>query len=249
MFKAFMNESGIENNAACVIGGVVGRKEECDWAQQRWENALKSAHLKEFHSAEFWNRTDGRLHGDYRHLSISDADALARLLTGIVSERPLFPVAVALPTALFKSLSIDERRWLTTNKRFAKDWGSQGSPENPYFLVFQTILQQASKLTPVGETIHFTFDRQDNFAERARRLYSETIALKNESTAKLGQEIVFSPKDTAVLLQAADFVAYLSRWYAEDSQSMVPVALECFTRFAEPQDSSVFLVTPESVAL
>lgn len=111
MLKAFMDESGIGNNLACVIGGLVGRKEECDLTQERWENALRNASIGEFHSVEFWNRTGGRLHGDYKHLTIADADNLSRLLTEIVSQRPLMPVAVALPLILFKSLSVDERRW------------------------------------------------------------------------------------------------------------------------------------------
>lgn len=247
MFKAFLDESGMEGNVATVIGGVVGRTEECDLAASCWNDALSVASIKEFHSIEFWNRTNGRMHGQYAHLSIADADLLARRLMEIVCTLPMRPIAVVLSVKAFMSLTEDERRWLTTNKRLGKEWSAQGSPSNPYFFVFQAVTQVAALATSADDKVYFVFDRQDDFVDRARKLYNESLALDNEMTRKMADEIVFSPKSSAVLLQGADFIAYLARWYAEDRESMTPIAYECFHRMGEPEDSKVFLITPESM--
>lgn len=248
MFEAFLDESGMEKNISVVIAGIVGRNHECDLAAERWSDALQNAGVnKPFHSIEFWNRTGNRMHGPYKHLSISDGDLLATLFTEIVTSLSLRPIGIAVDARAFRGLSEDERRWLTTNTRSGKDWNSQGSPSNPYFFAFQACTQIAANEVPLGEKVYFTFDRQDRFADRARKLYNETMALKNEFTERMGAGIVFTDKVEAVLLQAADFVAYLSRWYAEDAKSMPVVASECFKQMAEPQDSKIYLVTPENL--
>ncbi len=245
MFQAFLDESGMEENVSVVIGGVVGRKEDCDWAAERWNDALRNSGITSpFHSIEFWNRTNGKMHGPYEHLSVTDADLLAGHLTDIVATKPLRPIAVAIGVAAFMGLTEDERRWLTTNKHFGKDWYSQGSPTNAYFFVFQACTQVAAAATPDDDKVYFTFDRQDSFADRARRLYNEILNIDNESTRKMANELVFSCKRSAILLQAADLIAYLSRWYAEEAKSMNSVARECFRRMAEPEDSKISLISP-----
>ena len=243
MFKAFLDESGMEENVSIVIGGIVGKKEECDWAAARWSDTLKNAGITEpFHSIEFWNRTDGKMHKPYEHISISDADLLAELLTEIITAQSLHPIAIALGVKMFMHLSEDERRWLTSNKRFGKDWDSQGSPRNVYFFVFQVCTQIAAELTPADDKVYFIFDRQDSFADRARYLYNETLKISNETTKKMADELVFSSKASAILLQSADFIAYLSRWYAESPQTMSAIAEKCFRRMAEPQNSKISLI-------
>lgn len=248
MFNAFLDESGMEINVSIVIGGIMGTKEECDLAADRWNDALRNAVVKEpFHSIEFWNRSDGRMHGPFAHLSITDANLLAALLTDIIMTPPLRPLAIALGVRAFTHLTEDERRWLTTNKRFGRDWGSQGSPSNPYFFVFQACTQIVASATPIDDKAYFTFDRQDDFADRACCLYNELLAINNDLTKKMADELVFSSKSSAILLQAADFIAYLSRWYAEDRDSMPAIAAECFERMAKPEDSKIVLISPENL--
>jgi hypothetical protein len=248
MFKGYVDESGMERNRSVVLGGIVGRKEECDLAAKEWVSALYNAGITlPFHSVEFWNRTDGKMHRPYAHLSVSDANLLAHLLTEIITTPPLKPIGVAFGVELFMQLSQDERRWLTTNKRFGKDWPTQGAPTKPYFFVFQACTQVATKEVPAGEKIYFVFDRQDEFADRARILYDETLALQNEFTKRMGEAIVFTSKTEAVMLQAADFVAYLTRWYAEDCRSMNETALECFTKMAKPTESKILMIAQENL--
>lgn len=113
--------------------------------------------------------------------------------------------------------------------------------------MFQSVLHVATKLAPKDEKVYFIFDRQDEFADRARRLYNEAKSLQGEFADKMAEDIVFSSKNSAILLQAADFIAYLSRWYAEEGERMTPIAFECFNKLAEPSDSEIKTITPESI--
>jgi hypothetical protein len=199
------------------LSGFVGDEEVCDSAAEEWQQALDDFSVPYFHSLEFWERSQGGMTGKYRHLHICEArDLLLRLMESV---KPLTPVAMAIDVNTFKDLSEDERRYLTTNVACRSDWPAQGMPSAPYFMAFNYCIISPLRLVPEGQQIFFTFDRQDNYREKALESYDQIKKLPLERISLLAESVTFTSKKDAVLLQAADLLTYLTRWYLEHTMT------------------------------
>jgi hypothetical protein len=177
--------------------------------------------------------------GVYAHLHKCEArDLLLRLIDSIKS---LTPVAIAVGVEQYNALSEDERRWLTTNATVTSNWPAEGMPSAPYFLCFQHCVISSTKLIPEGEKIFYTFDRQDAYREKAGELYNQILELPLDRISRLGDTVAFSSKREAVLLQAADLLVFVMRWFAQSSMAEVDddIARRVLRQFVLEKDSVV----------
>jgi hypothetical protein len=219
MFKGYMDETGITGEPVCAVGGFVGSEDVCDDAADKWIDALNEFQVSEFHARQFWERTQGRAKGIYSHLHKCELhDFLLRLIDSVSS---LTPVAIAIGVEQYDALTEDERRWLTTNASVTNNWSAEGMPSAPYFLCFQACVIRSTKLVPEAEKIFYTFDRQEAYREKAVELYNQILELPLDRISRLGETVAFSGKREAVLLQAADLLVFVLRWFAESSMAEV----------------------------
>ena len=111
-----------------------------------------------------------------------------------------------------------------------------GSEQTPWFAPFHYCVTQANQYTPADEKIFLTFDRQDTFAGNAVKIYGELKNLGGRWGERLGEEIVFSTKESAVLLQAADLLAYLVNWAATKQNIKNEIALNALNKLVYGRD-------------
>ena len=132
--------------------------------------------------------------------------ACALRLVEMLGSSGLEPIGMSINANIFRSLSDNEKRYMTSAELYGKTWQQQ--PRHPYFACFHYCVTQANQFTPNGEKIYLTFDRQDNYVERATTTFNQLKDLGEKWGERLGDTILFSSKREAVLLQAADLLAY-----------------------------------------
>jgi hypothetical protein len=120
---------------------------------------------------------------------------------GLVKARDVHCVGSALVKQDYERLSEDQRIWMT-----------HGNAQYPYFLCFQHCIVEACHFADglaAEEKVAFVFDRQQEFAAEATRLYND---LKDQSDwqnhERLGDVVAFASKRETVPLQIADLMAY-----------------------------------------
>jgi hypothetical protein len=212
-----MDESGIhEGSHICVVAGFIAPLTLCRALEAKWRTVLNIYGIKFFHAKEFANGSGQFLGWKNDRKQKFLQDALGTIidgfyLTGPQKRRPL-SIAIAIHISDFKALSIDQRRWLTGGllaKSENVKWKTSGAPNKPYFLAFQQCVIDAIRfgLKEHSERAHFVFDRQSEFERSALSLCDAMRSQHKDIGSKMG-EIVFSSKETAILLQVADFMAY-----------------------------------------
>jgi hypothetical protein len=256
LFKAYMDESGIHADASvCVVAGFVAPLEQCASLEASWRKLLKDHDLDYFHAKDY-AKTAGPFRmwkaERKRRFTIS---ALALISSGLntfdLSGRSPINVAVAIDTADFKGLAIDQRRWLTGGQLAATQrlngwkWKSQGAPTKPYFLAFHQCVMEAIRFGPPSATekVHFVFDRQTTFEVSARSL-CELMRKQHSDVARKMGDVVYTSKEDAVLLQVADFMAYEAYRYRlrvtkDGAKSATTFTTERLARSASRQRLSV----------
>lgn len=209
MFKGLFDESRIsKKDEACVVAGFAGTGDECDRVAEEWKAVVKP--LGEFHGLEFFSRNpDGSMTGIYKHLNVEEAESCAIRLIDLLKASKLTPIGMAIATQVFMSLSEDERRYMTSAVLPRKSWKNEGAPNRPYFAPFHYCITSANEYTPDGETMYLTFDRQEQYEGAAKKIYNDLLQLGGKWSARLGRTIAFSDRHEAVLLQAADMLAYV----------------------------------------
>jgi len=206
VFRSYIDDSGVQDKRVCGMGGFVGSTLQMDRLDTKWKAILTKFEVpgdKGFHSDPFfhhegcfkdWNEPKWR-------------SFLNKLLDAIYHSRVIC-VGCMVDVEYFKALSEDERRWLTGGYK-GRQWDSEGSPNNPYFVAFHTAVIGAANHTPSGEKVTFTFDRQEQYESRARMSYNTMLNFTPHNIKdKLADDILFSDRLSAVVLQAADLMAY-----------------------------------------
>lgn len=197
VLKAYLDESGIhQGSRICAIAGFVGTQEEWERIEQLWNSALRTEGIEAFHMAEFENHQ-----GVYKGWSETRRQNLLASLVEILKARDISSIGSGIVTEDFWQLSVEDRQWMT-----------HGNPEIPYFLCFQHCIveaaHQADDLHP-SERVGFTFDRQDDFAAEATRLYNRMKDDLNwDNRFRLADAVAFASKQSTAPLQVADFAAY-----------------------------------------
>jgi hypothetical protein len=205
MFKCFMDETGLDSqDIACAVAGFVGDEKSCDDTAENWSVTVKP--IGYFHAKDFFKRPEGRMAGIYKGIHPGDADACAFNLIDLLKKSPLVPLGLALNAHIFKSLSLDEKKWMTSAAIYGKDWPAQGST-SPYFSCFHYCVTEANQFTPEDEKMYLTFDRQETYVGNAEKIFNQLKETGGKWGGRLG-ELVFTDKQSAVLLQAADLLAH-----------------------------------------
>lgn len=205
MTVAFGDESDdTHNKRAYVVSGLLAPLPEWVELERLWRKALGEEHLTEFHAAKCDNRR--------KPFDVFDADQRARfqrIFYGIVSKLQIWGFAAAIELPAYREL---------------QDVFDRNRPDysHPYFLAFQFALElMSSAVDKAGfdkdEVIHFVFDRQQQFQDRAKTFYDAVIERPGERTwtHRLGG-LTFDSRLCHLQLQAADIFAYESRKWVSD---------------------------------
>ncbi len=209
MFKGYMDESESSdgNVQAFVVAGFVGRGTECDRVENEWKELVRP--IGEFHGKDFVKRReDGSMAGMYKHLSVDEAESCAISLVDLLSSSTLEPIGMALDSKCYKTLSEDERRWMTAAVPYSRTWPMEGAPNDPFFAGFHYCLSSSNEYTPEGEIMRLTFHRHGVREGNAKKIYNEIRELGGKWGARLAETVLFSSQYDAVLLQAADLLAH-----------------------------------------
>lgn len=200
------SESSDGSMRASVVAGFMGKGAECDRVESAWKELVKP--IREFHAKNFLKRhDDGSMAGMYKHLSVDEAESCAISLVDLLSESQLEPIGMALDSQCYRTLSEDERRWMTAAVPYSKTWPMEGAPSDPFFAGFHYCLTAANEYTPESDRMSLTFHRHEAREGNARKLYNEIRGLGGKWGARLAEIISFSSQYDAVLLQAADLLA------------------------------------------
>jgi len=212
MLKSFFDEGGItKQDRAAVFAGFMGDETACDSAALKWADIVKP--IGEFHATEFFSRGPlGRMLGRYSHLNSDEADAVVMNLVDLLYESKLEPIGLAIDAEVFRTLSEDERRWMTSAVVDNKTWPSQGSPKNPQFACFSYCLTEANKFTRPEEKMFVTCAHTTVFENTMSRIYADFLVVEDsagERGDRLADTIIFSTPSECFLLQAADLLAFV----------------------------------------
>jgi hypothetical protein len=216
MLKSYFDIAGTgTQHKACTCAGFAGDENECDRVASEWNVIVKP--IGEFHALEFFPRNEnGGMTGIYKGISVRDAEACVFSLIDLLASSSLTPIGMALHAEAFRTLHIDERRWLTTAAIFGKSWPSEGSPKKPYIATFIYCLHGCNDYTPDGDTIYVTLDLDTSTAASEVKIYNQTRKLSGKWGGKLGESLLHSSRHKAVLLQAADLLAYSINWSVQE---------------------------------
>jgi len=138
----YCDEAGIHNGAqACAVAGWVTTA--LKW-QDFNENWFKACDGVEWHGHRFFARTPagGRLPPYEGWDDEQRVDYLSRLLN-VITTSDVQAVGGVIDVGAFKSLPLDDRRWLTgaTWNNRKQRFTSTGSPNRPYFRGFMECLE------------------------------------------------------------------------------------------------------------
>jgi hypothetical protein len=183
--KAYVDESADEKKRyAYAVAGLIGSEERWLGLEILWQS--RTADLKEaFHMNECET-----FHGEFKDWDVPKKEALITDLTAIIRDSNLYGFGASVDIPMFRSVFPNEPN------------------DALYFLCFRHVIAQMSFWgTEAGQRVAFVFDQQQQFAQRAHRLFDRL----RKSPAKFGSSLgslAFEDRRKFVALQAADLVAY-----------------------------------------
>jgi hypothetical protein len=196
----------VQDPKVCGLAGFVGTTLQMDRLDKRWKAILEKFEVppeKGFHSDQFFHHE-----GFFKGWDTATWRAFLNHLLDAIYRSRVICIGGMVDVAYFKSLSEDERRWITGGFR-GRQWDSEGSPSNPYFAAFQITVTGVAKNVPAGDKVTLIFDRQTQYENKARMTYNDMLTFNVPDVAgKLSDDLVFSSRFLAVALQAADLMAY-----------------------------------------
>jgi hypothetical protein len=151
--------------------------------------------------------------------------ALIDAVVGQIKAHQLKPIGASATTVLIQQRTYNFKRWITGGGYDTKrgQWLSSGASNKPYFFVFHQALIRGCADAKPGVRVDFVFDRQDNFAGLALKIWN---ALKGNTLWKGGAHlggIAFYSRFERPCLQLADFLAfcvYNVDEYREDARNL-----------------------------
>jgi hypothetical protein len=206
--KSYIDDSGVQDPKVCGLAGFVGTTLQMDRLDTRWKVILNKFEVppdKGFHSDQFFHHQ-----GCFKGWNTDKWEAFLNQLLDAIHASRVICIGGLVDVAYFTSLSEDERRWITGGFR-GRQWDSEGSPSNPYFAAFHIAITGVAKNVPMGDKVTLVFDRQTQYENKARMTYNDMLAFDiPEVSAKLSDDLIFSARLSAVVLQAADLMVYQS---------------------------------------
>ena len=163
MFQAYIDDTGVQDRRACGLAELVGSAAQMARLARKWKEILFKFEVPSeigfkanpfFHHEGIFKGWDTERWRGF----------LNKLLDSIYRSR-ITCISGMVDVEHFKSLNEDERRWLTGGYR-GRQWDSEGSPSNPYFVAFYIAVNGAALYTPIGDKATLTFDAKANMRAR-----------------------------------------------------------------------------------
>jgi hypothetical protein len=160
-----------------------------------------------FHALEFYGDDKKKFYVGWKE---GERRAFIDALFDCLKDRDVSLFGTAIDVDVFKSLTEDERRYLTGGQHNGMKWIKHGAPTKPYFVPFQLVLiNSATSITP-GDVLYPVMSRQEQYKIHALELYE--IILESDPPLKcrnrLAEDMVFSNPKTVAELQVADLGTY-----------------------------------------
>jgi hypothetical protein len=204
VIEAYFDESGIHQGAKiCVIAGYFGHSTEWSAFSEKWIRVLSdfSFPIEDVHATDLIEKRD--------QLPMLTA------LSGAIAKSKIYPVSSGIIVDDFFSFTEDQRKFFT-GATIMPNWKikKSGSPNKPYFVPFQRILENVTSYTPPGRTVNFSFGL-DRPMERYAKLFFKQIKDSPwrgtgwETRDRLGEPFFPLAKQTPQL-QAADLLSFLT---------------------------------------
>jgi hypothetical protein len=202
MITVYLDESGQEDREKfMVLGGFWGKKEQWEGLAADWKATLgnrQSLHMK----ALRWNSKPER------------TEKLLERLGSLPYKNGLASIYAAVKIGDYQDI-------VANNAQLEERWAG-------YSVCLVAVMQRLSITVPSYESIKIVCEEQDKYEESATRTYRQArLALNQRPDRPLFTSIEFIPKDSSILLQPSDFLAYGVAHYLENRNSRK-------SRFCEP---------------
>jgi hypothetical protein len=190
--RAYMDESGTHGGPVVVVGGYLTNATEWEKFEAAWLPVLEREHIKRFHAADCMAQER-----EFDGWSWQRSDTVYKELISIINDHNLFATAIAIVTEDFRRLISPEER-------------AQSGDE--YHIAMQKCFGEFARLIKQGtspdELIAYVFERQDEFAAWALKIFQDTLKRENgEQRFRLGS-MAYGDGMKSVPLQAADIIVY-----------------------------------------
>jgi len=214
MLEAYCDESHDEcNERVLCIAGYLGTAEawNCFWGA--WDRALAEEGVPEFHMADCEGGQQ-----DFKGKARSERDRLQRRFMDIAikPDYGLIGFSSAIMLEPYNALLPAIRKHRTIPKGLAVS----GSVADPYFLVFQSLVEVMASYPsvvslPAEERIMFVFDNH-HLGGRAGAVYKSILESKTLAYRDRLGDISFDDSARVKPLQAADIIAYENYRYLNE---------------------------------
>lgn len=213
MLQAFLDESGIHDQASlCVLAGFIGSAKQWKRFEESYATTGPDAITPGFHAKRLFAATPSRV-SPYKDWSDQRAQSLVVGLLNAIAKTDIHPFGAMLDVTAFREYSLEERRLLTGGHREGKTVHLTGSPDKPYYVLFQSaIVEGLRRMKRPDWKLHFAFDQQNVLAPFALSLYEymRNDPKMEDWSPRMG-DISFKARLEAPALQAADLLSYC--WY------------------------------------
>ncbi len=242
--RVYLDESGIHDGAdICAIAGYFGDQLAWEEFEGEWRSTLKEFGVPEFHAKCFWARDKkGQRVSPYTELDDARASMFINRLLGTIKDCRIYPVGAAVVGNEWRSLSENERRYLTGAEIKNRKFGTSGAPSKSYFLPFLQAVQRVARYCRNNEKAHFFFGLDRTFSDYACSCYQDILRLGTGWSSSLGP-IQFPRSIDVTPLQASDLLAYqiykyaikrLSHW--DHTTESHPELESALTRLKDPDN-------------
>ena len=201
---AYLDESGFHAQAEIItISGIVARSEQWELLSRLWPSAMGSFPLPYHHT-------------DFLQLQKKCVDAVEAKEYDLLQERLINALSQVEYYGFGASLIRSDWDLFKNRLRDSEPY------REPWLFVFESAIEEIMSRTEetfgVTAPISFVFDRQDQFAERARALYSRILSKDLPYRKRLRDDLEFRPKDDCPPLQAVDLFTYEANRYVRETR-------------------------------
>jgi hypothetical protein len=190
VLKAYLDESGIHDNAkVCVVAGYFGGINAWNKFEREWKEVLAVAGIDEFHAQRFFTRDGNKRVRPYKDWDDKRADGFLQNLLRVISENKIHPFGASVVLSEWKTLSLDEKRWMTGGEydEKSKRFKTTGAPSKCYFLPFQCDVVLTARYCHAGVQMDFVFDENKELKGYANNLYELLKRMPLAVQGKLGK--------------------------------------------------------------
>jgi hypothetical protein len=197
--QAFLDDSGMGQAPASVIGGFVSTPAKWETFSNDWQDALDMRPS----IAYFKMKEANALRGQFKGWRIEQRDERIAFLFSIIEKHALFGVSSAVQHSMYQSI-------------FGNMLNVQGyNLQHPYFLLFHGVVTSiAQRLARIGheEPVEFVFDSQPDQMPKMLQGWELFVAVSgNAHKHLLTKPPTFQDDKLALPIQAADLHAWWVR--------------------------------------